>query len=228
MSLRHLLAVPFFALAALTVRADAAPAPGWNFTVNQNPDGGHVLGNPQAVVKLTEYVSYTCPHCAHFQAEADGTLHLSYVGSGKVSVEVKHMLRDPIDLAVALLTNCGTKDKFFGNHDAFMRRQQQWIQPLMTATAAQRGRWVTGDNVTRLRAIADDFGLYAIMDSRGYTRPALDHCLADKAEADRLAAQTDAAGKLGVDSTPSFTINGVLLAGTHSWDTLEPQIKVRL
>ena len=226
MPLRHFLAAPILVLGALTL--SAAAAPGWNFTVTQNPDGSHILGNPKAKVKLTEYVSYTCSHCAHFQAEADGKLHLSYVGSGNVSVEVKHMLRDPVDLAVALLTNCGPKEKFFGNHDVFMRRQQDWIQPLMTANPAQRARWSTGDNITRLRAIASDFKLYAIMESRGYTRPALDHCLADKAQADRLAAQRTAAAELGVDSTPSFAIDGVVLAGTHDWDTLEPQLKVRL
>ncbi len=227
MSLRRHVAVTLLVLAALTTGSVNA-APAWNFTVTQTPDGSHVLGNPQAKVKLTEYVSYTCPHCAHFQAEADGSLHLSYVGSGNVSIEVKHMLRDPIDLAVALLTNCGPKEKFFGNHDVFMRRQQEWIQPLMTATEAQRTRWSTGDNITRLRAIASDFKLYAIMESRGYTRPALDHCLADKPQADRLAAQRKAALDFGVDSTPSFAIDGVLLAGTHDWETLEPQLKVRL
>ena len=224
MSARHLLA--FFAL--MLTSATAVAASGWNQTVTLTPQGSHVLGNPKAAVKLTEYVSYTCPHCAHFEVQADGPLRMGYIASGKVSVEVRHLVRDPIDLTVAQFTNCGPKEKFFGNHTAFMRSQQQWIQLLMNATPAQRIRWQTGDTLTRQRAIASDFHLYEIMAGRGYSRPQLDHCLADKALAQRIAAQGADAEKLGIEATPSFTINGVLLAGTHSWDTLEPQLKLKL
>jgi len=44
----------------------------------------------------------------------------------------------------------------------------------------------------------------------------------------RITAQTDAASKLGVDSTPSFAINGQVLADTHSWELLAPQITAQL
>jgi hypothetical protein len=49
-------------------------------------DGGHLVGNPGAAVKLVEYVSYTCPHCAHFEVEADAPLRLSFIASGKGSM----------------------------------------------------------------------------------------------------------------------------------------------
>ena len=84
----------------------AAPA-NWTTTVAVTPSGGHVLGNPAAAHKLTEYISYTCPHCAQFDREASDPLRIYYVMSGKLSVEVRHFVRDPIDLTVAMLTNCG-------------------------------------------------------------------------------------------------------------------------
>lgn len=219
-------------LATFTAAASAGPAKGtrtsWNTVVTLTPTGSHVLGNPQAKVKVTEYVSYTCSHCAHFAVESEAPLRQAYIPGGKVSIEVKHLLRDPIDLAAALLANCGPKDRFFANHLALMRSQPQWIQPLVKPTEAQRARWSSGDKVARLRAISGDFHLYEMLEARGYTRPQLDQCLADEALARRIAAQGADAQKLGIDSTPSFAINGTLLAGTHDWATLEPQIKVQM
>lgn len=206
-----------------------APARGnWNGTYTVTPGGGHMLGNPAAPIKLVEYISYTCPHCAHFEIEADGPLKMGYVASGRVSVEVRHMLRDPIDLTVAMLTNCGPPTKFFLNHAAFMRRQSSWIQPLASPTPAQQQRWGSGDPVVRRRNIASDFHFYQIMATRGYDRVAADRCLADPALAQRLAQQTEAGGALGITSTPSFVLNGLLLSATSDWQALQPQIDARL
>jgi protein-disulfide isomerase len=214
------------AAAALSIAA--APAANWNLAVAVTPAGSHVLGNPAAKVKLTEFVSYTCPHCAAFEREADGPLRLAYVRQGKVSVEVQHMLRDPIDLTVAMLTNCGPKDKFFINHGMFMRSQATWIKPMISASGAQRSRWTSGDMGARNRAIAADFHFYDMMATRGYDRQTVERCLTDKAMADRLARQAQAASDLGVQATPSFAINGTLLAGTNEWSVLQPQIDVAL
>lgn len=215
------------AVAMLSVAA-GRPAANWNSTVAVTPAGSHVLGNPAAKLKLTEFVSYTCPHCSHFESEADAPLRLVYVRSGKVSVEVRHVLRDPIDLTAAMLTNCGSKEKFFVNHSVFMRSQPTWIRTLSTATEGQRTRWTSGDLATRNRAIAGDFHFYAIMATRGYDRVTIDRCLADKAMAQRLSAQTQAATDLGVLGTPSFALNGSLLAGTNDWAMLRPQIDAAL
>lgn len=202
--------------------------PNWNAQVEKT-DGGHRLGNPDAKVKLIEFVSYTCPHCAHFEQESEGSLKLEYVRTGNVSVEVRHALRDPIDLTVATLTNCGAPEKFFGNHTAFMLGQDKWIKPLVTANKAQRDRWNTGTAAQRRRAIASDFGLYAIMLTRGYTRTQVDQCLNDDAKAKAIVDASAADDrKYGLESTPSFAINGLLLLATHDWSFLRPQIDARL
>lgn len=215
-------------LFASTSAALAAPPPNWTTTVILTPTGSHVRGNPAAPLKVTAYVSYTCPHCAAFEREADAPLKRDFVGTGNVSFEIKHFLRDPIDATVAQLTNCGPKEKFFGNHAAFMYGQDRWLAPLATATDAQRQRWSGGDHVAQRKAIAADFHLYDIMAKRGYTRPQLDRCLADEVLARRIAAQTVEAVKLGFEGTPSFTLNGSPLFGTNSWPTLVVQLRARM
>ena len=114
-------------LASATLTLAAGPATNWNTVTTRTAQASHVLGNPAAKVKLTTFVSYTCPACARFEGEANAALKLQYIRSGKVSVEIRHVVRDPIDLTVALLTHCGAKKKFAFNHSAFMRsRQSGW------------------------------------------------------------------------------------------------------
>lgn len=215
-------------LAATGPASAAPPHPNWNATVSQGADGASTVGNPNAKVKLTEYISYTCPHCAHFNREADAPLRLSYVPQGKVSVTVKQILRNPIDLTIAMLTNCGEARTFFTRHNGFMASQDAWLAKYDGFTTAQTERWTNGPVPTRLRAIASDFDFYAIMARWNYSRAQVDRCLADAAVLKRVTAQTEAASALGVDSTPSFAINGQVLTGTHEWKLLAPQIDDKL
>ena len=222
---------PKLALVALATLAVAA-APGsranWNATIAVTAAGSHVLGNPAAKLKLAEYVSYTCPHCAQFDREGTDRMRLAWVAPGKLSIEVRHLVRDPIDMTAAMLTNCGPPSKFMLNHTAFLRSQDRWIALANTAGQAQQKRWSTGDNTARMRAIAADFGFYVLMQNRGYERIAIDRCLADQAMMRRLSEQTAEAQRLGVSGTPSFLLNGELLAGTHDWQSLQLQLQARM
>lgn len=218
-----------FRLAALAIAAlfAAAAAPNWN-TVVKPADGGHLIGNPEAKIRLTEFVSYTCPHCAQFVQDGHGALQLAYVGPGKVILEVRHVVRDPVDLTAAVLANCGPAAKFPRNHAALMFSQDKWLASALGASNAQQARWYSGDGPSRRRAIAGDVGFYKIMEGRGYRRTDVDKCLADEGLAKRLA-ETSArdSQKWNIAGTPSFAIDGVLLAGTHDWRTLQPQLDAR-
>src|SRR4051812_28846152 len=116
-------------LLAAAPMAVAAPAHNWLATAAVTP-GGHRLGNPAAPTKLVEFVSYTCPHCGHFFKEADGAIKLVYVQPGKVSVEVRHIIRDPVDLTAVVLAECGNPNKFFANHAMFFSRQDTWLDKI--------------------------------------------------------------------------------------------------
>lgn len=206
-------------------KSPAVAAENWAAAVEAR-DSGHVFGNPEAKTKLVEYMSYTCSHCAEFARTGDPVIKLFLVPKGDVSYEIRHLLRDPIDLTAALLTHCGEPEKFLGNHEAIMRSHPEWMETARKATQAQRTRWSFGTNAARWRAIASDLGFYAIMEDRGYSRPALDKCLADQAKANTLA-ETSArdVGALSLPGTPSFVLDGKVLEGVHSWDALKPVIE---
>lgn len=210
--------------AALLGVAAAPKTVGWSSTVSLTAEGQYLLGNPKAAVRLTEYVSYTCKDCARFQMQSDGVLLLAYLPSGRLNMVVSPVIENPIDLTAAMLANCGPKEKFFMNHNALMRSQVNWIKPLAHASSAQRSRWAGPDLGARGRAIAADFGLYAVMATRGYDRQTVERCLTDKAVADRITAQSNAARASGVTKTPSFSLGGDLLKNTHDWASLRPQL----
>ncbi|MEO6153291.1 MAG: thioredoxin domain-containing protein [Croceibacterium sp.] len=215
------------ALAAVGAIAQAPVKKNW-IAVIAPTDGGHRIGNPAAKVKLTEYISYTCPHCAAFARDGEGALHLAYIETGKINLEVRHLIRDPIDLTAALLVNCGPPGKFLQNHQAFMLGQSQWIAPMVTASATQQARWRL-PGATGRRAIANDFKFYDLMERRGYTHTQTDKCLADEPAARKMAATAAADWKLpGVEGTPAFAIDGLILSGTASWKALAPQLDARL
>ena len=212
------------AVAALSLAAGKA---NWTATVTVAPGGQHTLGNPDAKVKLTEYVSYTCPHCARFQETADTPLRIAYITPGTLSVQINHFVRDPVDMTAAMLTNCGDAKGFFRRHHDFMAAQDRWLPRMAATTEAQRQRWATGAYPARMRAVASDLGFYEIMARYGTTRAGVDRCLANDAKLQQLVAQRKVALDAGVEGTPSFALDGVLLAGTHDWKTLQPQIAAR-
>jgi protein-disulfide isomerase len=204
------------------------PATNWSNLVAETPQGTHLLGDPAGKLKLTEYISYTCSHCAHFHEQSDVTLRTTFVAADKGSIEVVPYIRNPVDMAAALLVRCGGPARFTRLHDMFLSSQTQWMAKFGTINETQRQRWDNGPLGGRMRAMAADLGFYQMMESNGIDRVQADRCLTDDAAMKRIAAETATATKAGVEATPSFAINGVILTGTYDWGMLAPQLQARL
>lgn len=213
-------------LAAVPVTA--AMAQNWDATYGVT-QGGQRVGNPQASVRLTAFVSYSCPHCANFEMQSEAPLRLSYIQPGRISMEVRHVIRNPIDLAAALAAECAPANRFWGNHRAILRAQPRWLAAATSATSSQQARWTSGTFGSRMRAIASDLGFYAIMQARGYSSVQLDQCLNDEAKA-RTIAETAAANarRWNIPGTPSFAINDTLIDGVHTWEALKDRLDAAL
>lgn len=193
-------------LGALPGQAAPARQP-WDRVVG-DAQGMPVLGNPAAPLRVVEFVSYSCPHCMSFHLEADGQLQPEFVRTGKASLEVRPFFRNGYDVMATLLALCGSRQRFFDNHNAILRGQNQWLRG---PEGAEQNRWSSGSFGSQMKAMASDLGLYRMMVKRGYKPAELDRCLADKPLADRLGKQTqDAMTKFAVPGTPAFLINGEL------------------
>lgn len=217
-------------LAAQARREAPSPAPAaaaarpLDQRVSVNPDGSVLLGDPAAPVKVVEYLSFTCPHCAHFNQESHGELRVGMVRGGMVAVELHPFLRNEFDLIASLLVTCGGKDKWFGNSDTVLAAQATWFKP--PADPAYKDRWgaLEGNKPALRKAVARDLGLVTLMQGRGYTPAQLDVCLADETKAKQLLALSEKAAADGVNGTPMFKINGKL-QGVYGWSDLKPLIQ---
>ena len=209
-------------LAALAIAA-AAPAVDWAKKVTETPAGAFVLGNPAAKTRLVEYVSYTCPHCAHFTNEASGPLRARYVATGGTAVEVRHAVRDPMDMAATLLARCAGPAHFFAAHDKLFATQEQWFEKGAQYWQANTAALQAATPTNRLKMIAKGAGLPAVV---GLSEAQANACLSSAAAEKPVLAMTDEAwSKRSIPGTPYFLVNGEGVADTTSWAALEPHLK---
>jgi protein-disulfide isomerase len=212
-----------------TESAAVAPAPNngdWSAIVTRTPEGGFLMGNPNAKVKLVEFGSLTCDHCASFEEKAGKPLVENYVKKGLVSWEFRNFVRDPFDMTAALLARCGGEASFFGMTRALFANQKGWIGKIQVADPAQMQALQTMSPAQQFSTIADLAGLKAIAAQRGIPGARAEQCLADEADANQLVQMNNnAVSTYSVPGTPSFLINGSLVDQTHTWETLEPKIK---
>ena len=53
-----------------------------------------IIGNMESKVVLTEYASYTCPHCANFHASVFKDLRKDYIDTGKIKFVYREVFFD--------------------------------------------------------------------------------------------------------------------------------------
>jgi protein-disulfide isomerase len=210
------------ALLALFTISAAAPRD-WTQTVAVTPAGAFVMGNPAAKVRLVEYASYTCPHCAHFSAESRDALK-PMIRSGSTALEFRHLIRDRLDLAAAVLARCAGAKGFFGTTEAIFAAQDDWFGRGMQYEQLNGSQLRLYSQADQLRSLADGAGLTALVQSRGLAPAAIDACFNDAAGVSRITAMT-AAVPPAVTGTPSFFINGRIVPRSADWATLQPALR---
>jgi len=202
------------------------PQTKWS-TVITRTERGHLIGNPAAEARLIEFVSYTCSHCAQFAIEGDPAIEMALVLPGKLAVEVRPVIRNALDLTIALLVQCGDPSGFKRRHNAFLYGQRQWLAKALSAPQSQQAVWARADKASRMNA-ASALGLAEMMVQRGQPRAEVNACIMDDAAAKKLIenGQADFA-EFGINATPSFALDGKRLEKVHSWDTLYPVLSAR-
>lgn len=210
-------------IAAALALAAAAPAIDWTHRVTQTPEGAFVLGNPAAKQRLVEYVSYTCPHCAHFTGEASAALRQKYVANGGTAIEIRHAVRDPIDLAATLLARCAGPTRFFAAHEKLFASQQSWFEAGAKYIEANREALNKANQTQQLQMLAKGAGLPAVV---GLADAQASACLANAAGQKPVLAMTaEAWEQRKIPGTPYFLVNGKGVENASNWAALEPHLK---
>ncbi len=189
-------ALPWFLRPAL---ADDNPSPADLADGGPQPDIW--LGSDKAPVTIIEYASMTCPHCAHFSATTFPDLQKRYIDTGKVRYTLRSFPLDALAAAGFMIARCAGNDKYM---------------PVVETLFAKQADWIVKEPIPPLQEIAKQFGI---------TEDAFNQCLSNQKELEAIQAVRDhAVEKLGVNSTPTFFVNGKKLIGDVSIDQLSKEI----
>jgi protein-disulfide isomerase len=180
-----LLMLPAVALAPWAARADDDPRLAPRF-----------VGSPGAPVKVSEYFSLTCPHCARFARETLPQIHKELIDTGKLCYEYQDFPLDQVALTGAMVARSLPPERY---------------EPFVLALLASQDRWAFARGVNNTEEIAKMAAL------AGMSRPTFEATIADTRLRDAILAEQDVASKqFHVDSTPTFIFNGPTQKDRHA------------
>jgi protein-disulfide isomerase len=204
---RLLPALPLLAMLALAAGAPVGPAPALaqetaqetaRETVQEAPaaqpprvttDGPvyreQVLGDPDAPVRILEFSSFTCSHCATYHQESLPVIKERYIDTGKANLTLIDFPLDSVAGAISLITRCAPDSVYWKLVDIYF---------------ADPGAWMTRTPRESISGIARLGGM---------TQEDVDACLQNEAiYKEIIDRQTAAQEQYNITGTPSFVING--------------------
>jgi protein-disulfide isomerase len=153
--------------------------------------GERTLGDADAPVTMIEYASATCPHCARYHADTFATIKEEYVDTGRVRYVFREFPFDDLALAAFMLARCAPEERFFSVIDVIFEQQQTWTQN-------------PREELLKIARMA------------GFTAETFEQCLQNEDIARGILDIRNTAGEqYGVNSTPTFFINGEVLQGNQ-------------
>lgn len=206
--------------------AKAPPPAGkaWTDVVSKTAEGGYLMGNPNAPIKLVEFGALSCSHCAEFSEKSSAELRDKFVASGQVSYELRLFMLNALDMPAALLVTCGAPETVPALAEQFWAWQPHMFEGLQKAGDAQMQAIQAQKPPQSFVSLAQIGGMTDFITSRGIAAPQAAACLADGKKATDFAQQTQTAStKYEITGTPTFMIDGDKVTG-NTW----PEIKTLL
>ena len=170
-------------------------------------DNDPFKGSKDAAVTIIEFSDFQCPFCKRFFDQTLSQIEKNYVDTGKV----KFVYRDfPLDSIhpqarpAALSAECANEQgKFWEYHDLLFQKQDEWV-----AVGA-----------SSFKQYAKDLGL----DSSKF-----DSCFDSRKYEDEVQSDLDDGVNVGVQGTPAFFINGILVSGAQPYVAFQVAIEQAL
>ena len=165
-----------------------------------------VMGRDDAPVTMIEYSSLACPHCAAFHRDVLPKIKETYIDTGKVRLVYRDFPLGGLALVAAMVARCGGREKYFGFIEVLFRSQAQWSR---------------SDNPRRELARVARFG--------GISQKDFEACLvSEPLMTDIRERAADAQQKLGIESTPTFIIEGEKILGARPFEDFRDVIEKAL
>ncbi len=153
-------------------------------------------GPATAPVTVYEMSDFQCPYCRRFALETFRAIEQEYIDPGKVRwVFVNFPLTSLHDNAVGAAATAlcaASQGAFWPVHDLLYTYQDTW------APLKEPGPF-----------------FLSLADSAGISKPELLECVKSPATRSEIRSEAEGAERAGASSTPTFYIEGGLMAGAH-------------
>ena len=174
-----------------TVPAARADSPAMALSANDR-----ILGKADAPITIIEYASLTCPHCAEFDRDTLPKVKAAWIESGKAKLVFRDFPLDGLALRAAMLARCAPPERFYGFIDTLFQSQATWAR--------------AHDPIEALGRIAKLGGM---------TEEQFQSCMKNEEVSNSVVASENTAQKeLGVNSTPTFFVNGTKVEGAVNFE----------
>ena len=161
------------------------------------------LGNKDSSVKMIEFASLTCGHCAKFHNEVMPIIKEKYINTGLIQFTYKDFPLDKFALKASIIARCSGDKRFFSFLDVFYKKQKDWTR--------------TQDPFKSLLKIAK-FG--------GLKDEDLKVCIGNKSIEDGLLKdRLMSSKKYDITATPTLYFNNVKYKGDLTIEAVESKIK---
>lgn len=146
-----------------------------------------VLGQADAPVTVIEYASFSCNHCAAWHNDVYPAFKTRFIDTGQVRYVFRNLPTQPqqMSLSGAALARCAVPAKFFDVASLLMRNQRAVLD------GGQLQDWYRP-------AIA----------ASGRTQAQIESCVGNPETQAAINADIESAVAAGVETTPSFFVNG--------------------
>lgn len=164
----------------------------------------HALGATTAPVTIVEFSDFQCSFCKKFWADSLPKIKASYVMQGQVRIIYRHFaVLGKFSEQAAMAAECAAdQGKFWKYHDILFTNQG--------GLAFTR---------SKLQMYARELGL---------TSANFNSCLAAEKYRSKVEGETAVAASLGARGTPTFFVNGRLMAGAQPFQVFQNVINEEL
>lgn len=175
----------------------ARAATGADVSNPNSPYGERSIGSPNAKVKVIEYFSLTCTHCAHFANVTMKKVMPDLINTGKLQIIYKDFPLDQVALMAAQVARSLPATEYY---------------PFIEALFASQNNWAFTPGINYKEAI------YRYAALAGMSRADFDAAVNNKKlQAWILQGQQEAEKMYNVDSTPTFVIDGKAYPGAMDY-----------
>ena len=157
-------------------------------------------GNPQAANKIIEFMDFQCPACAK-GAEILRTLLKDHPKEYYLEVKYFPLEMHMHSIRAARYAECAARQgKFWEVHDLFFSKQPDWRELINAEPAFSQ-----------------------MLKTAQIDPPKLEKCLADPKVNDAISKDKEEGKTLGIQSTPTYFVNGKMVVGTTN---LEKELNI--